>query len=95
MQNALYFPHIHVQTDRMMKTALLLWDQVEVITPWPGFRISYDELGYNAEETRDLEHAHRLINREHVPSDDEKRAAHDALQNSARSFGVSPPATFS
>ena len=79
MQNALYFPHIHVQTDRLMKTALLLWDQVEVITPWPGFPISYHDLGYNAEDTKSLEHAHRLINHEHVPSADEKRNAHDRV----------------
>jgi hypothetical protein len=79
MQNALYFPHIHVRTDRVMKSALLLWDQVEIITPWFNYQISYSEFGYNADYTKTLEHAHRLINREHVPSDEEKRAAHDRI----------------
>ena len=79
MQNALYFPHIHVRTDRLMKSALLLWDQVEFITPWPNYEISYHDYSYNAEGTKTLEHAHRLIQLEHVPTDDEKRAAHDRV----------------
>jgi hypothetical protein len=79
MQNALYFPHIHVRTDRVMKTALLLWDQVEIITPWLNYEISYGEFGYSADYAKTLEHAHGLINREHVPSDEEKRAAHDRI----------------
>jgi hypothetical protein len=72
MQNALYFPHIHVRTDRLMKSALLLWDQVEFITPWSNYVISYREFGYNTEDTKALEKAHNLIHLEHVPSDDEK-----------------------
>jgi hypothetical protein len=68
-----------VRTDRVMKSALLLWDQVEIITPWVNYQISYTEFGYNADYTKTLEHAHRLINREHVPSDEEKRAAHDRI----------------
>jgi len=79
MQNALYFPHIHVRTDRVMKSALLLWDQVEVITPWRRYEISYREFGYNTEYTKTLEHAHRLVSQEHVPSDEEKHAAHDRI----------------
>lgn len=79
MQNALYFPNIHVQTDRIMKSALLLWDQVENITPWRHYQISYGEFGYNAEDKKNLEHAHRLVVREHVPSDKEKLDTHDRV----------------
>ena len=79
MQNALYFPHIHVRTERLMKSALLLWDQVEFITPYENYSISYHELGYNAEDRKELEHAHRLIQVEHVPSDKEKDVAHERI----------------
>lgn len=88
MQNALYFPHIHVQTDRLMKSALLLWDQVENITPWGGYGISYREFAYNDEDTKNLEHAHSLVIREHVPSDKEKRQAHDRIIQLATTPGL-------
>jgi hypothetical protein len=88
MQNALYFPHIHVRTDRLMKSALLLWDQMEFIAPWENYEISYREFGYNEEDTRNLEHAHRLILREHVPSYDEKHAAHDQVLDLATTPGL-------
>ena len=79
MQNALYFPHIHVRTERLMKSALLLWDQVEFITPYDKYPISYHEFGYNAEDRKELEHAHRLIQVEHVPSAEEKDLAHERI----------------
>jgi hypothetical protein len=63
----------------MMKSALLLWDQVEFIVPWHNYQISYREFGYNAEDAKVLEHAHHLLRSEHVPSDEEKRAAHDRV----------------
>src|SRR4029077_15195082 len=72
MQNTLYFPHIHVRTERLMKSALFLWDQVEFITPYENYRISYQKFGYNAEDRKKLEHAHRLIQVEHVPSAQER-----------------------
>lgn len=79
MQNALYFPHVHVRSDRLLKSALLLWDQLEFITPWENYVASYGGLGYNSEDTKTLEHAHRLMQCEHVPSEDEKRAAHTRI----------------
>src|SRR5579864_3627015 len=90
MQNALYFPHIHVRTDRLMKTALLLWDQVEFITPWDNYQISYREFGYNTDDTKSLEHAHRLIHQEHVPSDEEKLKAHDRVLDLATTPHLPP-----
>jgi hypothetical protein len=88
MQNALYFPHIHVRTDRLMKSALLLWDQIEFITPWNQYEISYSEFGYNAEDTKNLEHAHKLLSLEHVPTEEEKLTAHDRILDFATTPGL-------
>ncbi len=62
-----------------MKSALLLWDQVEFITPYDAYPISYSEFGYNTEDKKTLEHAHRLIHLEHVPSAKEKNQAHERI----------------
>ena len=75
-----------------MKSALLLWDQVEFITPWERYTISYLEFGYSAEDTKTLEHAHGLIHFEHVPNNDEKRLAHDRILELATTPGL--PAWF-
>ena len=88
MQNALYFPNIHVRTDRLMKSALLLWDQVEFITPWDHYEVSYGEFGYNAQDTKNLEHAHKLLSLEHVPTEEEKLAAHHRILDFATTPGL-------
>jgi hypothetical protein len=34
---ALYYPHITLDNERLLKNALILWDQVELICPFPEF----------------------------------------------------------
>jgi hypothetical protein len=41
MRSALYFPHTRVSDVGLIKTALLLWDNLEYIVPWRDFRVQY------------------------------------------------------
>lgn len=68
MRSALYYPHTRIQTEQLLKRALLLWDYIYVITPWQGYQ-PYYELPRFAE-------AFSIIGRCHYPSDDEKQLVH-------------------
>jgi hypothetical protein len=68
MHTAFYYPHMEVSNRNLIKNALLLWDELEYISPfrrsaWPGATRAYNE-------------ALRLLATRHVPSQDEKMAAH-------------------
>src|SRR5712671_6863127 len=43
MRSALYYPHTSIDNIDLMKTALLLWDQLEFIVPWKPFAPEYAE----------------------------------------------------
>lgn len=65
MRSALYYPHTTVQSVDLVKSALLLWDRLEFISPWPTFRAQYnDPLVAQAME---------LIGLARYPDDTEKR----------------------
>jgi hypothetical protein len=84
MRSALYYPHTQVKSEELLKTALLLWDNLYVIAPWPEYRPQYDL--HQANE------AFSIIGRCHYPSDDEKRRAHGVVED----FVARPlPAAFS
>jgi hypothetical protein len=90
MYAALYYPHSSIRDEALLKTSLLLWDQLDVIVPSKGFRLSGG--------TRDGDEALELIGVARTPSDEEKLAAHKrvmALANSAPSeclaFDLSNP----
>lgn len=68
---ALYYPHIVVASEGLLKNALLLWDSVEVICPFGEF----PQMQGDAERLR----AFQAIARPLRPSDEEKRAAHEAI----------------
>lgn len=73
MRSALYYPHTQVKSEELLKTALLLWDNLYVIAPWPGYSPQYD-----------LPHANEafsIIGRCHYPSDEEKRRAHEVVED--------------
>jgi hypothetical protein len=70
---ALYYPHTEIQDPRIIKNALLLWDELETIVP----RRHWQRASRNS---RDLDEAIELIVRERVPSSAEKAAAHKALE---------------
>lgn len=39
MRSALYYPHTKIRHEGLLKTSLLLWDEIHVIVPWDGYRI--------------------------------------------------------
>jgi hypothetical protein len=71
MYSALYYPHTKIQDEEILKQALLLWDHIDVITPYDNFKLESD----TAEAAQALE----LVARPRSPSKDEKKAAHDRI----------------
>lgn len=74
---ALYYPHIIIENEGLLKNALLLWDCVELICPFGGFPQTHTE--------PDQHRAFREVARPLQPSDEEKRAAHEAIIEIANS----------
>lgn len=73
MQSALYYPFTHPEHEAFLKTALFLWDSVDFIVPYDGFRPS----GKTEQEDEALE----IVGRSYVPTEKDKRATHDELTN--------------
>ena len=73
MRSALYYPHTRVQGEELLKTALLLWDRLETIVPDPGYKGRYP----NPEVAKAVE----LIGVNHYPTEDEKRQAHERIED--------------
>jgi hypothetical protein len=72
MRSALYYPHTTVTNEHLVKTALLLWDRLEYIVPWPHFRSHHGSRG--------IAKAMELIGKPRCPGDDEKQEAHARLK---------------
>jgi len=77
MYSALYYPNIQIEGTDLLKTALLLWDRLEFITPFP-------EWGQRADD-RSHQEALELIARPHVPNQEEKHLAHQGILELATS----------
>jgi hypothetical protein len=75
MRSAVYYPHTELRSPLMLSTALLLWDELEFIVPYQGFIPSY--------RNRDMKEAVELIGRMHVPTIDEKKLAHERIEEFA------------
>lgn len=71
MRAAVYYPHTTIRNEELLKSALLMWDRVEFISPWPGFRPSYP--------SRAIAEAMELVGLAHVPTDIQKREAHQHI----------------
>lgn len=71
MLSALYYPHIEIRNPSLIKTALLLWDKIEYISPDRGWTAFHQD--------NDLQKALDLIAEPHVPSNEEKLLAHKAI----------------
>ena len=89
MRSALYYPHTKVQSEQLLKTALLLWDNLYVIVPWVGYQPLYDLPQANE--------AFSIIGRCHHPREEEKKRAHDVVRDFLRrplppAFSYSPAA---
>lgn len=76
MFSAFYYPHTILDTntlagERLLKRALLLWDELSFIVPDPDFKGHYE--GETAE-------ALEIIGKNHYPSDEEKEEAHQRIE---------------
>jgi hypothetical protein len=69
MPVALYYPHTTVKDRALLKNAMLLWDEVECITPSFGKRNHYFGEALWDEATE-------LIVKDRVPTEDERREVH-------------------
>jgi len=76
MQSALYYPFTGPERESFLKTALFLWDTVDFIVPYHGF----NPHGKSKEEDEALE----IIGRAYVPTENDKRNAHDELDKLCR-----------
>jgi hypothetical protein len=77
MLSAVYYPHTTLHSDtlaseRLLKRSLLLWDQLEFIVPDRDFRPRYED--------QLIARAMELIGRNHYPSDEEKKQAHEQIE---------------
>lgn len=71
MRNALYYPHTDVGDVEIVKSALLMWDQLEHIIPFAEYRSHYPDAG--------IAKAMELIGKPHVPTTGEMAEAHDRV----------------
>ena len=71
MYTALYYPHITIRNGDLIKTALLLWDNVEYIVP--------DKYVRARSHDRNIQEAFELITKPHLPTLSEKRRAHELI----------------
>lgn len=75
--SALYYPHIAIENEGLLKNALFLWDQVELICPFEAFPYPPHD--------PDQRTAFEAIARPLRPSDQEMRDAHEAILEVANS----------
>jgi hypothetical protein len=81
MPSALYYPHTAIRSPALLKTALLLWDDVTYIVPEKGWQHRH------AFKDKALNEATELITKYRVPSLEEKRAAHRDVDEFLREEG--------
>lgn len=72
LRSALYYPHTDLENDDLLKTALLLWDKVELIVPHREYRHEFP--------SREVAEAVELLCVDRVPTEEEKRETHEALK---------------
>lgn len=73
MNSALYYPFTGPEHQSFLKTALFLWDSVDFIVPFTEFH----RYGKSEVELEALE----IVGREYVPTEKDKRAVHDELED--------------
>jgi hypothetical protein len=76
VRTALYFPHTEVRSKNLIHTALLMWDQLETIVPWKGYRPQYKD----AEAAAAME----LIGTPRAPTEAEKLGVHALVEELLR-----------
>jgi hypothetical protein len=73
LRSALYYPHTELRSSFLLKTCLLLWDKVQFIVPYHGYRPGY--------ENKQVAKAIEIIGEQHFPTDAQKRKAHDYIED--------------
>lgn len=73
MRSAIYYPRTQVWSVPLMKSSLLLWDELHTIVPTPNYEIRY-------ERENDLARAWELIGRSFAPNEVQKQRAHNAIE---------------
>lgn len=76
MRTALYFPHTEVRSKSVIHTSLLMWDQLETIVPYDGYRSQYTD--YEAAA------AMEIIGSPRAPTEAEKRNVHVMIEELLR-----------
>ena len=76
MRTALYFPHTKVRSKSVIHTSLLMWDHLETIVPYSGYRPHYDD--YEAAA------AMEIIGSPRAPTEAEKRGVHMLVEELLR-----------
>ncbi|KQQ56386.1 hypothetical protein ASF69_16590 [Rhizobium sp. Leaf311] len=76
MRTALYFPHTEVRSKNVMHSSLLLWDSLEYIVPFRGYRPNYRD--------RDMGEAMEIIGQSRCPSKAEKLRVHELMEDLLR-----------
>lgn len=74
MLRALYYPHTEIASEVILKNALLLWDNIETIVPFTGWS------SLKPGGTKLRREAMELVVEPRVPSDTERQAAHQTLE---------------
>jgi hypothetical protein len=75
MRSALYYPHTEFPeqgSEALLKRALLMWDNVEFVVPDPNYTPSYED--------KVIAEAIEIIGRKHPPTEREKRAVHEEVE---------------
>ena len=73
MQSALYYPFTDPKRESFLKTALFLWDSVDFILPYNEF--------HHYGITSDSEEALELIGKNYIPTEEDKKKAHEELKD--------------
>ena len=71
---ALYYPHTQISNESILKSALLLWDEIQTIYP------SHGQVGYQRGTSARLEEAAELVVTHRPPSVEQKRLAQEQLR---------------
>jgi hypothetical protein len=78
MNTALYYPHTSIESESLLKTALLLWDKLEYIVPGKWFR--QPNPSHLTGPRRDLAEAMEIIGKPVVPSAEEQKLVHEEIE---------------
>jgi len=80
IRSAVYYPYTELRSSSLLRTCLLLWDDVKFIVPLDPDKEKYK---FNYDEKPLFQRAIEAIGIPHYPTPDEKRAAHEIIYDFA------------